>query len=409
MNPFDAEPTKAELEYLKKLSFEKTALLHEIEHELRNYNHHEVPMKYRLMELPIDLKSKYLVFNKYFMMQNFEPSSSEYIKLYKWFDSFIKVPFGVYNELPLSYPKNTIPEIADYLQKSRKTLDSYIYGNEIAKDSISEIIAQWMTNPSARTGIIALEGPAGTGKTTLVRHAVANTLKRPFFQISLGGANEGSFLAGSNIVYEGSTHGEIISILHQAKCMNPVIYFDELDKISNTNHGREIVNLLIHITDYTQNNHYKDKYVDIPVDLSQCLFIFSYNNREHVNPILLDRMKIIQMNGYKTDDKIKICRDYLLPDIQKNINWDISLEVADEILKELIQGYNPEESGVRDIKHILEKICMKINYLRFINPETIKEYFKDDKKLGLTSKLIKMCLKDVVDKTKDSKVPFMYI
>ena len=119
-------------------------------------------------------------------------------------------------------------------------------------------------------------GPMGNGKTTLVKEGIAKMINRPFEFISLGGATDSCYLDGHSYTYEGSIPGKIVDIVKKAKCMNPVIYFDELDKVSETPKGEEIINLLIHLTDFSQNDHFIDKYYNnIPIDLSKALFIFS--------------------------------------------------------------------------------------------------------------------------------------
>ena len=139
-------------------------------------------------------------------------------------------------------------------------------------------MAQQIRNPSCQGGVIALYGPPGTGKTELIKKGIAKAMDKPFIFISLGGAQDSSYLDGHSFTYEGSIYGRIAQALIDAKCMNPIIYFDELDKVSNTDKGQEIINVLIHLTDYTQNSHFMDDYMDgIVVDLSRATFIFSFN------------------------------------------------------------------------------------------------------------------------------------
>ena len=156
--------------------------------------------------------------------------------------------------------------------------------------------------------------------------------------------------------------------------MNPVIYFDELDKISDTPKGEEIINLLIHLTDFSQNDHFIDKYYcDVPLDLSKALFIFSLNNLEKVNPILRDRMYMIQTNKLLEDDKLIICNNYLLPSLFKEVG--ISKEdiiFPPDIVKYLIDNYSLED-GVRNFKRSLETILNKINILRLIKVDLLEE------------------------------------
>ena len=134
--------------------------------------------------------------------------------------------------------------------------------------------------------VFSIVGPMGNGKTTLVKEGIAKMINRPFEFIILGGATDSCYLDGHSYTYEGSIPGKIVDIVKKAKCMNPVIYFDELDKVSETPKGEEIINLLIHLTDFSQNDHFIDKYYNnIPIDLSKALFIFSLNDLEKVNPI----------------------------------------------------------------------------------------------------------------------------
>ena len=140
------------------------------------------------------------------------------------------------------------------------------------------MLGELITNPKAIGCAIAIQGPMGTGKTTLVKEGISKILNRPFAFIALGGATDSSFLEGHGYTYEGSTWGKIVQILIDSKCMNPVIYFDELDKVSETPKGDEIINILMHITDSTQNSHFNDKYFGgIDFDLSKAIIIFSFN------------------------------------------------------------------------------------------------------------------------------------
>ena len=165
-----------------------------------------------------------------------------------------------------------------------QTLDSAIYGQTRAKRSIEQIVGEWITG-NTKGYCFGFEGPPGVGKTSLAKHGLSKCLidtdgsTRPFHLIALGGSTHGSSLEGYGYTYASSTCGKIVNTLIQAKCMNPIIFFDELDKISNTPHGQEITGILVHLTDPTQNHEFYDKYFDgVPIDLSQVLFIFSYND-----------------------------------------------------------------------------------------------------------------------------------
>lgn len=396
-----------EQEYLESLPEEKRKELKEMEEKIKEFNQDsDKPVKYQILEMPIDIKTKYNALAKYEQLEMIDPNSSEYAKVYKWMDTFLKIPFGKYISLPVQEDKNTIDEINTYLQSVKLELDQCVFGNTEPKEIIQEILAQWVSNPASTAVVIGLEGPAGTGKTSLARHGIANALKRSFFQINLGGMSEGMSLGGSNIVYEGSTYGQIVQILMDAQVMNPVIYFDELDKVSKSNTGREVIGLLTHLTDYTQNSAFRDKYLDVDLDLSKALFIFSYNDPENLDPILKDRMKIIKMPGYNQEEKLVITRDYVIPAVIKNVGKNI-IVYPDEMIKYLIKTYSPEVSGIRDIKRIVEKIAMKINYLRFADPDLINKYTLDDK-IILNMDLIKLSMNSI-NRIKSVEFNTMYL
>lgn len=396
-----------EQEYLDSLPEEKRKELKELEEKIKEFNQDsDKPIKYQILELPIDIKTKYNALAKCEQLDMIDPNSSEFSKIYKWVDTFLKIPFGKYVNLPVQEEQNSIEEINNYLQSVKGELDQCVFGNTEPKEIIQEILAQWVSNPASTAVVIGLEGPAGTGKTSLARHGIANALKRSFFQINLGGMSEGMSLGGSNIVYEGSTYGQIVQILIDAQVMNPVIYFDELDKVSKSHTGREVIGLLTHLTDYTQNMAFRDKYLDVDLDLSKALFIFSYNDPENLDPILKDRMKIIKMPGYNQDEKLVITRDYVIPSVIKNVGKDI-LIYPDEMIKYLIRTYSAEVSGIRDIKRIVEKIAMKINYLRFANPELINKHTNNGK-IVINMELIQLAMNSI-NRVKSMEFNSMYL
>ena len=170
-------------------------------------------------------------------------------------------------------------------------------------------------------------------------------MQRPFIFISLGGATDASFMEGHDYTYEGSMYGRIVAGLIECKCMNPIIYFDELDKISNTPKGEEIANLLVHMIDPVQNCYFKDKYFHgINFDLSKCTFIFSFNDPRKVNPILMDRITKIQTKYLTRNQKLHIGSNYLMPSILKEMNLDKdNITVTRGLVEKLIDEYTQEE------------------------------------------------------------------
>ena len=298
----------------------------------------------------------------------------------------------------------------EFMEDSKKILDDAVFGLNDAKMLIMQMIGQWITNPDAMGSAIAIKGPPGTGKTTLVKEGISKILNRDFAFIALGGATDSSSLEGHGYTYEGSTWGKIVDILIQTKCMNPVIYFDELDKISDTPKGEEIVGILTHLTDTTQNNQFHDKYfAEIDFDLSKCLFIFSYNDESKINPILKDRMYRIQTEGYNQKEKAVISMRYMLPKIREQVKFSESdIEISDDILKYIISTYTGEEKGVRNLKRCLEVIYTKLNLYRLMKPG-INLFEKD---MTIEVKFPLQLTKEMVDKLiknpDKGRLPMMY-
>lgn len=250
-------------------------------------------------------------------------------------------------------------------------LDKAVYGHNEAKNQIKRIIAQWITGEN--TGYsFGFEGPPGTGKTSIAKKGLTKCLtddngkSRPFSFIAMGGSTNGSTLEGHSYTYVGSTWGRIVDILMESKCMNPIIFIDELDKISKTEHGKELIGILTHLTDSTQNQEFADKYFSgIKFDLSKVLFIFSYNNPENIDPILLDRIHRVKFKSLKKKEKIHICSNYMIPEICKIVGFETENIILDnEIIEKIIEQYT-YEPGVRKLRERLTEIIREIN-LRYL-------------------------------------------
>ena len=259
--------------------------------------------------------------------------------------------------------KNTFEEKREYLQKTYETLDGAIYGHEDAKTHILQVIGKWIKNPESQCNVLALQGPMGNGKTTLVKEGISKAINRPFAFIALGGASDSSYFDGHSYTYEGSHWGRIVDILINLKCMNPVIYFDELDKVSETYKGDEIIHLLTHLTDPSQNSLFQDNYFPgIHFDLSKALFIFSFNDESKIDRILKDRMYVINTKGFKPNDKISISRNYLLPELYYTFLFSKDdIEFSDETILYIIEKHTNKEEGVRNLKRCIEGIIAKVN------------------------------------------------
>jgi ATP-dependent Lon protease len=307
----------------------------------------------------------------------------------------MRIPFSKYQNLPISI-EDGVEKCHDFMAEAQKTLDGAVYGLNDAKMQIMQMLGQLITNPKAIGSAIAIHGPPGTGKTSLVKEGISKILNRPFSFIALGGATDSSFLEGHSYTYEGSLWGKIVQILIDSKCMNPVIYFDELDKISETPKGEEIAGILTHLTDTSQNSQFHDKYfADIDFDLSKCLFIFSYNDESKVNPILKDRMYRIQTKGYNQKQKTAISSNYLLPKIREQVKFTKEdIVIPDATINYIIDSHCGKEDGVRNLKRCLEIIYTKLNLYRLMKPGS--NLFEEDMSLKVEFPFV--VTKDVVDK-----------
>jgi ATP-dependent Lon protease len=324
------------------------------------------PSKIALLQTNIPVQYKVHAMRKLGSLANMDPSSGEYYKVKQWVDGFMKLPFGKRSDMPVQMGESDQGAIATFMEDARAQLDGVTYGMEDAKSQIMQLVGQWVANPSSHGTAIGIKGPMGTGKTTLVKHGVSKILERPFAFITLGGATDSSYLEGHSYTYEGSVWGQIATILMQAQSMNPVIYFDELDKVSDTAKGQEIIGILTHLTDTTQNSEFHDKYfAGINFDLSGALFIFSYNDESMVNPILRDRMHVIETKGYNAEDKRAIARQFLIPEVESTINFsEGDIVIDDDILDHITRTHTCDENGVRNLKRCLENIYAKLNVSR---------------------------------------------
>ena len=257
--------------------------------------------------------------------------------------------------------------INKHMSRINDVLDTAIHGHKTAKRQLKRIIGQWMNGE--QTGYcFGFEGPPGVGKTSLAKKGLArclldetNKTHRPFAFIPIGGSSNGSTLSGHNYTYVGSTWGRIVDILMEKKCMNPIIFIDELDKVSRSEHGKEIIGILTHLVDSTQNESFQDKYFNgVDLDLSKALFIFSYNDPSSIDRILLDRIHRIKFDHLSLEDKLVIANDYLLPEIYKNVGLSNIIKLSDEVLTFIIESYT-YEPGVRKLKEILFEIISEIN------------------------------------------------
>jgi len=391
--------TMNDIEFYSKIDVEhQNKIIKELK-EINKITRIEKPYRLSILESNIPKIYKATAMKKIEVLRTMEPGSGEYYKIKNWVDTFMRIPFDKFETLPISLKEDGLDKCHAFMENARNTLNNAVYGLDDAKIQIMQILGQLITNPKAIGSAFAIHGPPGTGKTSLVKDGISKILNRPFEFIALGGATDSSFLEGHGYTYEGSTWGKIVQILIDCKCMNPVIYFDELDKISDTPKGEEIVGILTHLTDTTQNSQFHDKYfTEIDFDLSKCIFIFSYNDESKINPILKDRMYRIQTSGYNLKQKTIISNNYLLPRLREQVIFEKEdIILSDDAVHYIIENFCNKEDGVRNLKRCLETIYRKLNLYRLIRPDTnlfgedmsLKVVFPFDVTRSVVDKLLK--------------------
>lgn len=335
----------------------------------------DIPYKFRILDMDMPPKVQSEVIRKIDTMNRMGPDSGESQKLRNWIDGVLRIPFGKHVPLPVTL-KDGESKCADFLKHARGKMDKATYGMLPAKTQILQILAQWISNPTSVGNVIAMRGSMGVGKTSFARNGIAEVLGRPFIFTSLGGASDIAHYTGHSYTYEGSIWGRIVDSIIQAGCMNPVLYFDELDKVSGTPHGEEIISMLIHLTDRSQNSQFHDRYfAGIDFDLSQCLFVFSFNDESKVHPVLKDRMRVITIPGYKEIEKKVIVANYVWPEILRHAGIPApDLSADEEAAEYIIKEYSNNEDGMRNLIRVVEAVVSRINLIRISDEESAKAF-----------------------------------
>ncbi len=397
--------------YLNGLSRQKRRKLETEEKKIIEMNTSTVPIRYKILGSKLPVKTKAVVMQKVEQFENSHAGASGYHKLKAYMDKLLQVPFGEYRTLPITKKDNRV-DISRFLYKMKGTLDRCIYGQELAKSRLIEVAGKWITNPDSHGNIIGLVGPPGVGKTTLIKKGLSEAIGIPFAFFPLGGCNNPSILEGHDYTYEGSKNGKLVDILIENRCMNPIIFFDELDKLGDTPAGRDISGVLTHLTDFTQNDSIHDRYfADIEFDFSKCLFIFSFNDQTKINPILKDRITVIEMKGFNRKEKLEIAKKFSIPKYMKEVGLvPGSLTLEDSVLEFIIDNYCSGEQGIRKLEKCIEAIMMKLNIYNLTGDKRFVYDIEMGKTKKIEKKLVSKILNDLfkVNESANLMVQMMY-
>lgn len=262
-----------------------------------------------------------------------------------------------YIETLLELPWDKASRDSTDLDKAQEILESDHYGLDKVKERIMEFLAVRIMTKKGESPIICLVGPPGTGKTSIAK-SIAEALHKKYVRICLGGVRDEAEIRGHRKTYVGAMPGRIVSGLRQAGVKNPLMLLDEIDKVSSDYKG-DTSSALLEVLDNEQNSHFRDHYVEIPIDLSEVLFIATANSTETIPKPLLDRMEIIEVNSYTANEKFHIAKEHLLEkQLERNgLTGDI-LQIADGALRDIIAFYT-KEAGVRGLERRIGEICRK--------------------------------------------------
>ena len=277
-------------------------------------------------------------------MKLMQPTSPEYAVSRNYIDWFLNLPYGVYTDTVLN------------MKKVKSELDSKHFGLDKVKERIMEYVAVLkLTGTERRSPILCLVGPPGVGKTTLVE-SIANAMQRNFVRITLGGVRDEAEIRGHRRTYIGAMPGRFINALRRAKCMNPIILLDEIDKMASDFRG-DPASAMLEVLDPGQNHDFTDHFMEVGLDLSRVLFIATANSESEIPEALRDRLEIVRLPGYYPHEKIQIASNYLLPRICERTGVKLGEQVSfdDAIVTEVMRGWT-REAGVRELERTLENI-----------------------------------------------------
>jgi len=302
-----------------------------------------------LDELDLDNEVDEVIRTEVGNLAHLEPNSPEYFRAVTYVETVLKLPWKAVNA------ENT------NILKAQQILDADIVGMSRVKQRLLEHIAVYSLTSHSKGAVICLNGPPGVGKTSIAE-SVAKAMGRPFGKISLGGVTDEETIRGSRRTYLGAMPGNLISQLVKLKCKNPVILLDEVDKVNIDSSYNNVSAALLEVLDKSMNSAFVDHYLGIPFDLSKVVFIATCNSTDSIPSALLDRMEVIDVDGYSTDEKLMIAETSLIPRAldEAGLAAD-SLSMSSSAVTAIIEDYT-SEAGVRELRRKLDQVCRYIAY-----------------------------------------------
>lgn len=355
-------PDTEEFYKIKTLIFNKYSSLKNVDMEKLNKikinSHVDDDIVSRILNSDHDDNVKTILYKKYKRCYDniSDNASDELFKVLEWIDNILDLPTKVGEKKE---------SVSEKLLKLWKSLDKKIIGLSHLKEKVMETVCAKLLDPDNKGKILTFVGPPGVGKTAMAE-AIADALEMPFDQISFGSVKDSAILTGHSSTYIGSIPGLFTKILLKSKRLDTVVLLDEIDKIPNTFEGRSISSVLLHVLDRTQNHRFKDMYMpEIMLDLSKMIFLCAANSLEDIDPVLCDRMTIIEISGYDTEQKTNIALQHLFPRISLELGFSKGeLIIDNNTMKYLITHKTKETHGMREVERNIYQLCERLSLLK---------------------------------------------
>jgi len=372
--------------------------LENFENSMKNVVLDGKSFKTKIFELKTTNEIKSIIYSKYIKLEKMSIMDSEFTGLKNQIEWSLSLPYDK-SMTPQQF-KNQ--DITNYMLETKMRLNKELDCLESVKNQLLLLLNDSFTSNNSKKAI-ALCGPPGTGKTSIAK-AFAIAIGLPYYVVSMGGVKDSSFLQGNSDVWVGSSPGIIVKALKDMKCNNGIIIFDEVDKLGNTHEGIETQYSLLHISDFTQNNAFRDKYlIDIPIDLSNMWFFYLMNNTDSLDSAFKNRLPIINIPDYVFDEKINIAKNYIIPK-ELNVSGLDSNDVifTTEAVQYIVHLQKSGNDGMRLIQNIIKNIISKIKFKKIHGKEAQhifpNQYFEFELPLKINSAILLKLIDSKSDK-----------